>query len=61
MSAANPAQGIEAIDAQVLPVGASHAIGSIGLPSAGTWTFTFDLRVSDKDEDQVSADIQIAR
>jgi copper transport protein len=61
VSASNPDQGIEAIDAQVLPLSASHAIGSVGLPSAGNWKFRFDLRVSEKDEDQVFADIQIAR
>jgi copper transport protein len=61
VSASNPAQGIEAIDAQVLPISASHAIGSIGLPSAGTWKFRFDLRTTDKDEDQVFTDIQITK
>jgi copper transport protein len=61
VSAFNPAQGIEAIDAQVLPISGSHAIASIGLPSAGTWTFRFDLRTTDKDEDQVLTDIQIAK
>jgi copper transport protein len=61
VSASNPAQGIEAIDAQVLPLSASHAIGSIGLPSAGTWTFRFDLRTTETDEDEVFTEIQVAR
>jgi copper transport protein len=61
VSASSPNQGIEAIDAQVLPITPSHAIGSIGLPSAGTWKFRFDLRTSDKDEDQVFADIQVTK
>jgi copper transport protein len=61
VSASSPALGIEAIDAQVLPLSSSHAIGSIGLPSAGTWTFRFDLRTSETNEDEVFTDIQIAR
>ena len=61
VSASNPTLGIEAIDAQVLPLSASHAIGSIGLPSGGTWTFKFDLRTSETTEDQVFTDIQIAK
>ena len=61
VSASNPDQGIEAIDAQVLPLSASHAISSIGLPSAGTWTFRFDLRISDTEEEEVFAYIPIAK
>lgn len=61
VSASNPDQGIEAIDAQVLPLSASHAISSIGLPSAGTWTFRFDLRISEKDEEEVFAYIPVTR
>jgi copper transport protein len=61
VSAANAGSGIEDIDAQVLPISSDHAIGSIGLPASGTWKFKFDLRVSDKDEDVVFADVQVAK
>src|SRR5262249_29071564 len=61
VSASNPDQDIEAIDAQVLPLSASHAIGSVGLPSAGTWTFRFDLRINDTDEEEVFAYIPVTK
>ncbi|HEX6870579.1 MAG TPA: copper resistance protein CopC, partial [Micromonosporaceae bacterium] len=50
-----PEQGIEPIQAAVLPVTAGHAIGQVGLPTAGTWTFSFTLRTSDIDQATVRA------
>jgi hypothetical protein len=61
VAASNPDQGIEAIDADVLPLSASHAIASIGLPSSGTWTFRFDLRISETEEEEVFANIPVAK
>jgi len=61
VAASNPDQGIEAIDADVLPLSASHAIASIGLPSSGTWTFRFDLRLSETQEEEVFANIPVSK
>ncbi len=57
--ASMPAQGIESIDATILPITPDHAIGQIGLPTAGTWTFTFTMRTTDIDQSTVSADVMI--
>jgi copper transport protein len=58
--ASAPGQGIEPIDVYTVAVGDDHAIGSIGLPSAGKWTFTFTLRTSDIDESTVTTPITVA-
>lgn len=55
--AALPQQGIEPIDASVLAVTPDHAIGQVGLPVAGTWTFTFTLRTSEIDQSSVSTPV----
>ncbi len=57
--ASMPAQGIEPIDASTLPITPDHAIGQIGLPTAGTWTFSFTLRTSEIDQSTVTTDIMI--
>jgi copper transport protein len=31
----------------LVPITPDHAIGQIGLPAAGTWTFTFTLRLDE--------------
>ena len=54
-----PAQGIEPIDATVLPITPSHATGQINLPTAGLWTFSFTLRTSETDQATVTADLPI--
>jgi copper transport protein len=50
-----PDQGIEPIDANVLPLTPNHAIGQIGIPRAGSWTFTFTLRTTEIDQSTVTA------
>jgi copper transport protein len=54
-------QGIEPIDAAVLPLTPSHATGQITLPTAGTWTFVFTLRLSETDQSSVTADFPVRR
>jgi copper transport protein len=54
-----PAQGIEPIDASVLPLRPDHATGTIGIPTAGTWTFTFTLRTTDIDQSTVTTEIDV--
>ena len=57
--ASSPAQGIEPIDANVLAVQPDHAIGQIGIPAAGTWTFTFTLRTTEVDESTVTTHVVV--
>jgi copper transport protein len=61
VSAALPAQGIEPVDVPVLPVTESHdhATGTVTLPSAGAWRFSFTLRISDFDEATVTATVPV--
>jgi copper transport protein len=59
IKAALPAKGIDPITATVVPFTLDHAQGEINLPSAGTWHFTFTLRVSEIDQRTVAADIPI--
>ena len=54
-----PAQGIEPIDAAILPLTPSHSTGQITLPTAGTWTFVFTLRLSETDQASVTADFTV--
>jgi copper transport protein len=61
VKASQPSQGIEPIDAAVLVLEPDHAIGQIGLPSAGDWTFTFTVRTTDIDESTVTANFTIAK
>jgi len=59
VTASLPAKGIEPIDAVILPVTPSHATGQINLPTDGTWTFAFTLRVSDIDQSTVRTDFSV--
>ena len=59
VQAAMPAEGIEAIDAVILRLSPDHATGSINLPSAGKWTLTFTLRVSEIDQSTVTTDLEV--
>jgi hypothetical protein len=54
-----PDQGIEPIDANVLPVTPNHAIGQIGIPRAGSWTFTFTLRTTEIDQSTVTTRVVV--
>jgi copper transport protein len=57
--ASAPARGIEPIDASVLPLTPDHATGTIGLPTAGRWTFTFTLRTSEIDQSTVTTEVDV--
>jgi copper transport protein len=59
VTAALPAQGIEAIDVAVLALTADHATGQVSLPAAGTWRFSFTVRTSEIDQSFVTADIPV--
>jgi len=59
VKASMPAQGIEPIDAAIVPITLDHATGEIALPSPGTWTFAFTLRMSEIDQRTVTADIVV--
>jgi copper transport protein len=54
-----PSQGIEPIDAAILPLTPSHSTGQIDLPTAGEWTFVFTLRVSETDQASVTAEFAV--
>jgi copper transport protein len=58
-SAALPAQGIEPIDVSLIRETDSHASGSVTLLTAGTWKFSFTLRISEFDEATVSTEVPI--
>jgi copper transport protein len=53
-SAAGPISG------PALALSPGHAVGQIDLPAAGVWRFSFTLRVSDTDEEQLYADVRIS-
>jgi len=54
------AAGSAPISVPTLALSPGHAIGQIDLPTAGTWRFTFTLRVSDTDEEQLYADVPVS-
>lgn len=54
-----PDQGIEPIDASVLGLSSDHAIGTIGLPTAGRWTFAFTLRTTEVDQATVTTEFTV--
>ena len=59
VSAALPAQGIQGIDVPTLTITPSHASGSVTLPAAGAWQFSFTLRTTDFDQATVSTVVMI--
>ncbi|MGE5828826.1 MAG: copper resistance D family protein, partial [Micromonosporaceae bacterium] len=61
VKAALPAEGVEPVEATVLPLTADHATSEISLPSSGTWHFTFMLRLSEIDQQSVAGDVIIRR
>jgi copper transport protein len=58
-TAALPSQGIEPIDIPILGIEPDHASGQILLPTAGTWSLAFTLRISDIDEATVTAKVDV--
>src|SRR4029450_4551204 len=59
IKAALPTEGVEPVEATVLPLTADHATSAISLPTAGTWHFTFTLRLSEVDQQSVAGDVVI--
>jgi copper transport protein len=60
VKASNQAAGIDGIDATILRIPPEHAIGQIGLPVAGTWHFTFTLRLDATTNGIVVADMTVS-
>jgi copper transport protein len=59
VTAALPAQGIEAIAVPIVELAENHGLGQVTLPAPGAWTFTFTIRLSELDEDSVTTSISI--
>jgi copper transport protein len=57
--AANEAAGLDGVQAVVVPVTSNHATGQITLPAAGTWRFTFTLRLDETTSGIVQADLTV--
>lgn len=60
VTASNQAQGVEGVQAAILPITPDHAIGQITLPSAGTWRFTFTLRLDETTNGIVATDLAVS-
>jgi copper transport protein len=59
VSVAMPSAGIEPINVPVLRIPPEHATASIALPTPGDWVFSFTLRISEIDQDTVTATVPI--
>jgi copper transport protein len=60
ITATNSARGLGPINAAVLPITTSHAIGQIDVPATGMWRFSATVRAKGTDEDVVYADFRIS-
>jgi copper transport protein len=60
VTAALPANKIEAIDVNLLRITDNHVIGDIALPMAGDWVFTFTLRTTEIDQVTVKTTVKSA-
>jgi len=60
VTASSPASESAPISAPTLALSPGRAVAQINLPVAGVWRFTFTLRVSDTDEEQVYADVTVS-
>ena len=58
-TAALSSAGLEPIDIPLLTITENHSIGTVSLPTAGSWEFSFTLRVSDVDRATVSTTVQV--
>lgn len=54
-------QQIEPIEVSLLALTPDHAVGTILLPAAGEWTFSFTLRTSDIDQATVTTTVQVSQ
>ncbi|HEX6501049.1 MAG TPA: copper resistance protein CopC [Micromonosporaceae bacterium] len=61
VTASLPAQQIEAVDVDLLPITENHEIGQIDLPVPGRWQLRFTLRTSDIDEATVAGTVTITK
>ena len=59
VTAALPDKGVQGIDVPVLALTPSHATGTVSLPTAGRWQFSFTLRTTDFDEATVTTEVTI--
>ncbi len=59
VKASLPDQGIEPIEASVLKISADHATAQVGLPTAGSWKFTFALLITEDTNGIVTADFTV--
>ncbi len=60
VTAALPAAGVEPIEVPTLKLAENHVTGSMTLPTAGAWQFRFTLRISEFDQDSVTATVPIS-
>lgn len=58
-TASLPGAGIEPITIPLQVLSDNHAYGTVPLPKAGNWQFAFTLRLTDIDEDTVSATVPV--
>jgi copper transport protein len=54
-----PAAGVEPIAVPTLKLTDNHVTGSVTLPSAGDWQFQFTLRLTEFDQDSVTATVPV--
>lgn len=54
-----PAAGIEPVDVPTLKLTDNHVTGSVSLPQAGDWRLEFTLRISEIDQDTVTATVPV--
>jgi copper transport protein len=58
-TAALPAEGIEPIEIQLLPLTDTHVFGDVAMPVAGDWEFTFTLRISEFEQASVETTVSV--
>jgi len=59
VTAALPSAGVEPIEVPTLKLTDNHVTGSITLPTPGAWQFRFTLRLSEFDQDSVTATVPV--
>jgi copper transport protein len=59
VTAALPSAGVEPIEVPTLKLTDNHVTGSITLPTAGAWEFRFTLRLTEFDQDSVTATVPV--
>ncbi len=59
VTAALPSAGVEPIEVPMLKLTDNHVTGSLTLPTPGDWQLRFTLRISDFDQDTVTATVPV--